>query len=409
MTRISPVEPSLPGEAPTPMPPEKALQQHFEQALLAPRVNVPTPLRPTLSALGSSFQQAHHAFAQLLRGPEPQATPSPPADEQHRQHTAEAFNVEDRAQRPPVRAMETLKPAVDVAEGCEPAAVHAKTHDHAQPLNAAQLPARHPAIDTLNTVADAAEPAEPAEPARDVMPEGVSLPFAAQQPAQIPPFHTAAVAAEPAKHVKPEGDTQPLTAAPLTLPEALKTIVSIAAGDAHPVDSHGAAAPVAPANDSRAQDDAPQDEPTRDLPLVDDPPDAFAALMTPGDKLLARLQPTPAAPVLTRDVQQLLSALQPHIQCAVTPTGSASVVQVHLPQLGHVEVQLVTIHGQLQVDIQASPGSLLQLQLARHELLERLQRVSPEQPVHLSFSNAQDGDQRSRQRRSVYDEWEPQP
>jgi type III secretion system needle length determinant len=241
------------------------------------------------------------------------------------------------------------------------------------------------------------------------MPEGVSLPFAAQQPAQIPPFHTAAVAAEPAKHVKPEGDTQPLTAAPLTLPEALKTIVSIAAGDAHPVDSHGAAAPVAPANDSRAQDDAPQDEPTRDLPLVDDPPDAFAALMTPGDKLLARLQPTPAAPVLTRDVQQLLSALQPHIQCAVTPTGSASVVQVHLPQLGHVEVQLVTIHGQLQVDIQASPGSLLQLQLARHELLERLQRVSPEQPVHLSFSNAQDGDQRSRQRRSVYDEWEPQP
>ena len=92
-----------------------------------------------------------------------------------------------------------------------------------------------------------------------------------------------------------------------------------------------------------------------------------------------------------------------------TPTGSASVVQVHLPQLGHVEVQLVTIHGQLQVDIQASPGSLLQLQLARHELLERLQRVSPEQPVHLSFSNAQDGDQRSRQRRSVYDEWEPQP
>lgn len=403
MTRISPVEPSLPGEAPTPMTPEKALQQHFEQALLAPRVNVPTPMRPTLSALGSSFQQAHHAFALLLRGPEPQATPAPPADEQHRQHAAEAFNVEDRAQRPPVRAMETLKPAVDVAEGCEPAAVHAKTHDHAQPPTAAQLPARHPAIDTLNTVADAAEPA------RHVMSEGVSLPFAAQQPAQIPPFNTAAVAAEPAKHVKPEGDTQPLTAAPPTLPEVLNTGVSTAAGDAPPVDSHGAATPVAPANDNRAQDDAPQDEPTRDLPLVDDPPDAFAALMTPGDKLLARLQPTPAAPVLTRDVQQLLSALQPHIQCAVTPTGSASVVQVHLPQLGHVEVQLVTIHGQLQVDIQASPGSLLQLQLARHELLERLQRVSPEQPVHLSFSNAQDGDQRSRQRRSVYDEWEPQP
>ncbi|NLU02736.1 MAG: hypothetical protein GXW88_19230, partial [Pseudomonas lundensis] len=288
MTRISPVEPSLPGEAPTPMTPEKALQQHFEQALFAPRVNVPTPMRPTLSALGSSFQQAHHAFAQLLRGPEPQATPAPPADEQHRQHAAEAFNVEDRAQRPPVRAMETLKPAVDVAEGCEPAAVHAKTHDHAQPPTAAQLPARHPAIDTLNTVADAAEPA------RHVMSEGVSLPFAGQQPAQIPPFHTAAVAAEPAKHVKPEGDTQPLTAAPPTLPEVLNTGVSTAAGDAHPVDSHGAAAPVAPANDSRAQDDAPQDEPTRDLPLVDDPPDAFAALMTPGDKLLARLQPTPA-------------------------------------------------------------------------------------------------------------------
>ena len=451
MTRITPVEPSLPVETATPKVPEKVLQQHFEQALLAPRVSEPQPLRPMPSALGRSFQKAHHAFAELLRGPENQ-TPKPRlADEMEEEQAAKQSHHEgmtpplaaalQRLQEP---AIDTLKPCVVAAEGCEHSSVRVNLEGHAQPSTAAQPRPQQSVIETLKTVGDAAEPAkhvkpegdtqpftvaqlrpqqpvietlktvvDAAEPAKHVKPEGDTQPLTAAQPRPQQPvietLKTVVDAAEPAKHVKPEGDTQPLTAAQLPVREALKTGAATVAGGANSVDSQGTAGPVAPANDSSTQDDQPHDEPTRDTLPVDDQPDMFAPLMTPGDKLLARLQPTMAAPVLTRDLQQLLSTLQPHIQSAVTHTGSASVVQVHLPQLGHVEVQLVTIHGQLQIDIQASPGSLLQLQLARHELLERLQRISPEQPVHLSFSNAQDGDQRSRQRRSVYEEWEPQP
>ena len=414
MTRITPVEPSLPVETATPKAPEKALQQHFEQALLAPRVSEPQPLRPMPSALGRSFQKAHHAFAELLRGPE-NKTPKPRlADEMEEEQAAKQSHHEGitpplaaALQRLKEPAIDTLKPCVVAAEGCEHSSVRVNLEDHAQPYTVAQPRPQQSVIETLKTVGDAAEPAKHVKPEGDTQPLTVAQ-LRPQHPV-IETLKTVVDAAEPAKHVKPEGDTQPLTAAQLPVREALKTGAATVAGGANSVDSQGTAGPVAPANDSSTQDDQSHDEPTRDTLPVDDQPDMFAPLMTPGDKLLARLQPTMAAPVLTRDLQQLLSTLQPHIQSAVTHTGSASVVQVHLPQLGHVEVQLVTIHGQLQIDIQASPGSLLQLQLARHELLERLQRISPEQPVHLSFSNAQDGDQRSRQRRSVYEEWEPQP
>ena len=414
MTRITPVEPSLPVETATPKAPEKALQQHFEQALLTPRVSEPQPLRPMPSALGRSFQKAHHAFAELLRGPE-NKTPKPRlADEMEEEQAAKQSHHEGMTpplaaalQRLKEPAIDTLKPCVVAAEGCEHSSVRVNLEDHAQPYTVAQPRPQQSVIETLKTVGDAAEPAKHVKPEGDTQPLTVAQ-LRPQHPV-IETLKTVVDAAEPAKHVKPEGDTQPLTAAQLPVREALKTGAATVAGGANSVDSQGTAGPVAPANDSSTQDDQSHDEPTRDTLPVDDQPDMFAPLMTPGDKLLARLQPTMAAPVLTRDLQQLLSTLQPHIQSAVTHTGSASVVQVHLPQLGHVEVQLVTIHGQLQIDIQASPGSLLQLQLARHELLERLQRISPEQPVHLSFSNAQDGDQRSRQRRSVYEEWEPQP
>ena len=414
MTRITPVEPSLPVETATPKAPEKALQQHFEQALLTPRVSEPQPLRPMPSALGRSFQKAHHAFAELLRGPE-NKTPKPRlADEMEEEQAAKQSHHEGitpplaaALQRLKEPAIDTLKPCVVAAEGCEHSSVRVNLEDHAQPYTVAQPRPQQSVIETLKTVGDAAEPAKHVKPEGDTQPLTVAQ-LRPQHPV-IETLKTVVDAAEPAKHVKPEGDTQPLTAAQLPVREALKTGAATVAGGANSVDSQGTAGPVAPANDSSTQDDQSHDEPTRDTLPVDDQPDMFAPLMTPGDKLLARLQPTMAAPVLTRDLQQLLSTLQPHIQSAVTHTGSASVVQVHLPQLGHVEVQLVTIHGQLQIDIQASPGSLLQLQLARHELLERLQRISPEQPVHLSFSNAQDGDQRSRQRRSVYEEWEPQP
>lgn len=74
--------------------------------------------------------------------------------------------------------------------------------------------------------------------------------------------------------------------------------------------------------------------------------------------------------------------------------------------LGAVEVQVLHGHGQLQVEISASPGSLAFLQQARGELLERLQRLHPEQPVQLTFNQQQDSGQRSRQRRYLHEEWQ---
>ena len=70
MTRITPVEPAVPAERSGPNIPDKALQHHFEQVMQVPMTQDVKPLRPTLSALGASFQKAHAAFAELIRGAE---------------------------------------------------------------------------------------------------------------------------------------------------------------------------------------------------------------------------------------------------------------------------------------------------------------------------------------------------
>ncbi|MBF3255143.1 type III secretion system needle length determinant, partial [Pseudomonas aeruginosa] len=103
---------------------------------------------------------------------------------------------------------------------------------------------------------------------------------------------------------------------------------------------------------------------------------------------------------------RLLDAVQARIQVASAAESHAARLQVRLPQLGAVEVQVLHGHGQLQVEISASPGSLAFLQQARGELLERLQRLHPEQPVQLTFNQQQDSGQRSRQRRYLHEEWQ---
>ena len=422
MTRITPVEPAVPAERSGPNIPDKALQHHFEQVMQVPMTQDVKPLRPTLSALGASFQKAHAAFAELIRGAEgnnPALEPrevAPKGDEQ----TAPLGSMHPPETPPREHAHAKSETApLDTAQGLQHASVPRQNltppFNHAAPALRPQAPV---------VASQSGEKSQAPFKPEDGAPPHV----ASAQPLHPPPACAPVVVSDsvekPQVPTKPEGSALPPAIAPAVGAERGEApwVACKAQDSARPLAlSAQRPAPEIPAveaprtapapctGDSASHDDQPHDEPARFMAPVDDLPEAIAPLMTPGDKLLARLQPSREAPLLTRDLQQLLSALQPHIQSAATHLGSASVVQVHLPHLGHVEVQLVTVHGQLQVDIQASPGSLLQLQLARQDLLERLQRLNPEQPVQLSFSNSQDSDQRSRQRRSVYDEWEAQP
>ncbi len=134
---------------------------------------------------------------------------------------------------------------------------------------------------------------------------------------------------------------------------------------------------------------------------------ATACHANPGDRLLARLLASSGSrPLPLADLARLLDAVQGRIQVASAAESHAARLQVQLPQLGAVEVQVLHGHGQLQIEISASPGSLALLQQARGELLERLQRLHPEQPVQLTFNQQQDSGQRSRQRRYLHEEWQ---
>lgn len=141
--------------------------------------------------------------------------------------------------------------------------------------------------------------------------------------------------------------------------------------------------------------------------ILIEPEAAFASNPTPGDRLLARLQAAAEPLPIKHELNQLLESLQARIQAQSTTDTSAALLHLNLPTLGSVEIQLATSRGLLQVDIQASAGCLQHLQRARLELQERLQRLNPGQDVQLSFGNPSGSDQGSRQRRSVYEEWDP--
>nr|EPB94350.1 translocation protein in type III secretion [Pseudomonas plecoglossicida NB2011] len=127
-------------------------------------------------------------------------------------------------------------------------------------------------------------------------------------------------------------------------------------------------------------------------------------VQTPGDKLLSTLQGTAAPQAVARDLTQLIETLQVHLQSR-SSSGNTTVLHITLPTLGAVEVKLAQAAGQLQIDFVTSTSSLLPLQLARADLLERLQKLNPEHSVTLQFSDAQqDSKHGSRQRRHVFEE-----
>lgn len=113
-------------------------------------------------------------------------------------------------------------------------------------------------------------------------------------------------------------------------------------------------------------------------------------------------------PAFAQDLQALVERLQLQLLAGKRGNGDMAMLRARLPHLGTVEVRLIQAGHALQVEIHASPGSLQQLQAARGELLERLQRLDPGQPLSLSFANDGGGDQRSRNQRHVHDEWQPE-
>ena len=186
---------------------------------------------------------------------------------------------------------------------------------------------------------------------------------------------------------------------------------TMAQGNQHAGESIPTATPRATSDTSRESHEQGKehDDQAPDMPVLDENQSVLPSpLQTPGDKLLASLQSNQQSAPATRDIGQLLDALQAHLRTATSHNKAVVQLHVTLPNLGVVAVQITHVQGQLQVDIQANPGSLMQLQQARNELMERLQKLNPEQPVTLSFGNSQNNDQGSRQRRHVHDEWEPE-
>lgn len=100
-------------------------------------------------------------------------------------------------------------------------------------------------------------------------------------------------------------------------------------------------------------------------------------------------------------------------------------IYVSLPSANDKEVRLLLNEGQLKggeisikqdssgysVLIKQEHALSLINQTAKQELTERLQRLGIDQPIRIAVSeqmNQQQDQQRSRQQRSIYDEWKPE-
>lgn len=109
-----------------------------------------------------------------------------------------------------------------------------------------------------------------------------------------------------------------------------------------------------------------------------------------------------------QDLQTLVDRLQLQLLASKADNRELTLLRARLPQLGPVEVHMRHVGAGLQVEIQAAPASLRQLQVACADLLDRLQRLDPAQQVSLGFAANGGGEQGSRNRRHVLDEWWPE-
>lgn len=127
----------------------------------------------------------------------------------------------------------------------------------------------------------------------------------------------------------------------------------------------------------------------------------------PGERAPWNMASQPS--VATQDLQLLVERLQLQLLGTKAAGNSQALLHAQLPQLGPVQVRLCQLGGSLQVEVQATTASIRHLHGASADLLERLQRLDPSQPVSLTFAaSSGDGERGSRNKRHVYDEQWPE-
>lgn len=314
-------------------------------------------------------------------------------------------------------------PDKTLEDNCSPQDEDARTAEPANTKGRETIPDLPPKPDTPGGQATNEESGEHREPDQACMlqsPIAIATPFSTvttkpSHTTTTPPSSTTATTPSSTETTRPSPTAA--TTAPVPATDRPVTATNQRDNTTAPLKSpeqNLSIAPNAPATRAPVQTPADQQNPSGEqdeqahVDVADeDPKLASGTHQTPGDKLLARLLKTTEQPSFSRDLDKLAQTLQVHIQAGESRNGSSTRLQVNLAQLGQVDVQLNHSRGELHVEIQASPGSLLQLQLARGDLMERLQRLHPGQPIQLTFAQQQHGgDQGSRQRRHVYDEWE---
>ncbi|WP_440871438.1 type III secretion system needle length determinant [Vibrio diabolicus] len=144
------------------------------------------------------------------------------------------------------------------------------------------------------------------------------------------------------------------------------------------------------------------------------PSQPFASAVTQGDVILksfaSQAQPSP-----TRDVNQLLQQLVDKIYVALPTASDNKEVRLFLSegQLKGGEIHIKLDAQGYSVTIRQEHALSIISQQARQDLAERLNRFGGEQPLRLAiseqtqqFDQQQNEQQHSRQKRSVYEEWQ---
>ncbi|MGL4764549.1 MAG: type III secretion system needle length determinant [Aeromonas sp.] len=123
---------------------------------------------------------------------------------------------------------------------------------------------------------------------------------------------------------------------------------------------------------------------------------------TPGDLLLARVAPR----IDHHELGQLLSRLAVDIHLELGRPERPPMLQLTLPALGALAIRIEHHQGSLQVEVLASEQGSQLLNQGRGELIDRLQRLYPGERIAFDLFTRGDSEQGSRQKRSIYDEWD---
>ncbi|WP_323882935.1 type III secretion system needle length determinant [Aeromonas hydrophila] len=123
---------------------------------------------------------------------------------------------------------------------------------------------------------------------------------------------------------------------------------------------------------------------------------------TPGDLLLARVTPS----VNHHELGQLISRLAVDMHLELGRLERPPLLQLSLPALGELTIRIERHQGMLQVEMLASEQGSQLLNQGRSELIDRLQRLYPGERVAVDLFTRGDSEQGSRQKRSIYDEWD---